>query len=442
MNRLLAVAVSLLAAPVSGLSDTVVPVDGVEDHVNVRMEADAASEIVGVLRKGDGLPHEGTVDGWHKVLLLDDAYGFVHGDWGVVISDDEFAARKSAAAKAAEAEQVARPGAAPPPKAGAPEARDVVATDSVAAGIAQPAAAGDPAMAAPITTEGAAGSAPPTADSVVEPEAPLEIAADVAPAAPQDEPQPAASPAEATVAQPVPALVTTVQGPPGPPGPAGPPGRSAVEGTVDYLVKFTERAVGGNSQVYDNGQNVGIGTDEPEQRLEVNGNIRINERNSNVAALMLTQASGDTGYIMHNRANTLTIGAGSVDRVTIDRDGNVGIGIARPEHPLEMASGAYVSAGGVWTNSSSRSRKQDIAELETADAVAALEALQPVRFRYRDDASEEYLGFIAEDVPDLVASADRQSLSSMDVVAVLTKVVQRQQQQIDALEAELRKLAR
>ena len=39
--------------------------------------------------------------------------------------------------------------------------------------------------------------------------------------------------------------------------------------------------------------------------------------------------------------------------ITIDRDGNVGIGVARPEHPLELASGAYVTAGGAWTNSSS-----------------------------------------------------------------------------------------
>ena len=150
---------------------------------------------------------------------------------------------------------------------------------------------------------------------------------------------------------------------------------------------------------------------------------------------MITQSSGDTGYILHNRASTLTIGAGSIDRITIDREGNIGFGLDRPTHPLEMASGAHVTAGGVWTNSSSREKKENISELTVADALAALAELQPVQFNYKNDSQEEYVGFIAEDVPQLVATADRQGLSTMDIVAVLTKVIQVQQQQIEALES-------
>ncbi len=91
----------------------------------------------------------------------------------------------------------------------------------------------------------------------------------------------------------------------------------------------------------------------------------------------------------------------------------------------------------MWTNSSSRERKQDIAALSVEDALQALADLQPVQFRYRNDATETYVGFIAEDVPALVAMEDRQSLSTMDIVAVLTKVLQDQQQRIDELEARL-----
>ena len=40
-------------------------------------------------------------------------------------------------------------------------------------------------------------------------------------------------------------------------------------------------------------------------------------------------------------------------------------------------------------------------------------------------------GFIAEDVPDLVATGDRKGLSSMEMTAVLVKVVQKQQKMID-----------
>ncbi len=210
-----------------------------------------------------------------------------------------------------------------------------------------------------------------------------------------------------------------------------------VKADQDYVVKLRKEGVLANSQIFDDGNHVGIGTNAPEQRFEVNGSIRIHDQNSNLAGLMITQSAGDTGYIMHNRASTLTIGAGSIDRITIDRDGNVGFGVARPEHPLEMASGAHVTAGGVWTNRSSRSDKENIVELRDEDAVAAVMALEPVSFRYKAEQGEVYVGFIAEDVPAMLASGNGQSLSTMDVVAALTKVVQQQQQRIEALEAQL-----
>jgi hypothetical protein len=52
------------------------------------------------------------------------------------------------------------------------------------------------------------------------------------------------------------------------------------------------------------------------------------------------------------------------------------------------------------------------------------------------------VGFIAEDVPDLVATADRKGLSSMDVAAVLTKVIQQQQRTIEDLQTRLEHLER
>jgi hypothetical protein len=110
--------------------------------------------------------------------------------------------------------------------------------------------------------------------------------------------------------------------------------------------------------------------------------------------------------------------------------GYVGIGTTTPVQPLQMASGAYVSAGGVWTNASSRAYKQDIKSLTNDEAMAALRGLEPVQFTYRTDPKERHVGFIAEDVPELLASADRKGMSAMDVVAVLTKVVQDQQKTI------------
>lgn len=113
-------------------------------------------------------------------------------------------------------------------------------------------------------------------------------------------------------------------------------------------------------------------------------------------------------------------------------NGYVGLGVYA-NYPLQMASGAHVTAGGVWTNASSREYKQDIKSLTGDEAARTLTALQPVQFRYITDPKEKHVGFIAEDVPDLVASADRKGMSAMDVVAVLTKVVQDQQKTIAAL---------
>jgi hypothetical protein len=52
----------------------------------------------------------------------------------------------------------------------------------------------------------------------------------------------------------------------------------------------------------------------------------------------------------------------------MDYDGNVGFGGFEPSYPLHMASGAFVSATGVWTNAFSREYKDQIDELTLEDA--------------------------------------------------------------------------
>ncbi len=378
-----------LLIPIAGVADVVVPADRVEDSVNIRLDPDTNSDVVGKLAKGASLPHVGSTDGWHEVQLEGDATGFVSADWSRVEAD-------------------------PVPDAEPVEA-DVVAETVVK-------------------------EAPP--DPEPQPEPAPEPQPEPAPE-PRPEPAPEPQPEPAPEPQPVPEMEPVVEAefvaPAEEPAPLPPSAAPSVELKADrgYVVRLRKEGELGNSQLFDDGNHVGIGTSAPEQKLEVNGSIRIHDQNSNVAGLMITQASGETGYIMHNRASTLTIGAGSIDRITIDRDGNVGVGVSRPAHPLEMASGAYVTAGGVWTNRSSRDSKQNIAELAGDDALAAVMALEPVTFTYRAEQGEDYVGFIAEDVPALLASDSGQSLSAMDVVAALTKVVQQQQRRIEELEKRL-----
>jgi hypothetical protein len=118
----------------------------------------------------------------------------------------------------------------------------------------------------------------------------------------------------------------------------------------------------------------------------------------------------------------------------------VGIGNTAPTHLIDVGgSGAYCD-GGNWVDGSSREYKSGIKELTVEQALEAFSRLSPVTYRYKLDPGEECVGFIAEDVPDLVATKDRKGLSPMDIVAVLTRVVQNQQREIEALRREVEAL--
>ncbi len=377
MNRILLTLVLML--PLCCFAEQVVPIDKVENNINIRLLPDATSDVVGKLDQGSSIELVGTVEGWYEVQLEGDATGYVSSDWSRVVAE---AAEETIEAVAEEvAEEVVE------------EIAEVVAAELPE-----------------VTAEEPVPEVPVVEEVAVEELVAEELVAE-----------------EPVASEPVVDVVA----------PRGKDAEVELKGTRNFLVKFRDTARGVNSQIFDDGNQVGIGTTTPKQRLEVNGSIQIHEQNSSVAGLIITQDTGDTGYIMHNRANRLTIGAGSQDRITIDRDGNVGFAVSRPEHPLEMASGAHVTAGGVWTNSSSREKKENIESLPADAALSALMAMEPVMFNYKNERNEDYVGFIAEDVPDLVAVGERDALSTMDIVAVLTRVVQEQQNKIKELEARL-----
>jgi hypothetical protein len=109
---------------------------------------------------------------------------------------------------------------------------------------------------------------------------------------------------------------------------------------------------------------------------------------------------------------------------------------------IAMANSASLTAGGVWTNASSRELKDNIQTLTTSEAFETLTHLNAVKYNYKADREEKHVGFIAEDAPDLVASKDKKGMSPMDVVAVLTKVVQEQQKSLQDQQAIISELQR
>ncbi|HET6514625.1 MAG TPA: tail fiber domain-containing protein [Thermodesulfovibrionales bacterium] len=134
------------------------------------------------------------------------------------------------------------------------------------------------------------------------------------------------------------------------------------------------------------------------------------------------------------------IKANAVQDTLVLNSGNVGIGTSTPAHKLQVCGPggcSYNDGGTAWVDASSREYKENIQTLSADKAMDALNNLNPVTFTYKTMPEQNHVGFIAEDVPDLVAMRDRKGLSSMDIVAVLTKVVQEQNKMIEALSAKI-----
>jgi hypothetical protein len=129
-------------------------------------------------------------------------------------------------------------------------------------------------------------------------------------------------------------------------------------------------------------------------------------------------------------------------KMTIDTAGFIGVGTTNPGFPIEVATAnnARLETTGNWVNPSSRQLKENIKTLTSEEAINTLNELNPVKYNYKVDKEEGYVGFIAEDVPGLVAVKDRKGLVTMDVVAVLTKVVQEQQSAISDLNKKIAEL--
>lgn len=175
-----------------------------------------------------------------------------------------------------------------------------------------------------------------------------------------------------------------------------------------------------NSIVTINGK-LGVGTKTPDYPMEL-------ETTGQNAAFITKRTDGATNFMSATAAyaqfgavsnHPVRILVNSTWKMKINTDGS-----------LSMANGATCTTGGVWTNASSRSLKENIQFLSTDEAMDALNKLNPVKYNYKVDETDRHVGFIAEDVPDLVATADRKGLSPMDITAVLTRVVQEQQKMI------------
>ena len=114
---------------------------------------------------------------------------------------------------------------------------------------------------------------------------------------------------------------------------------NAIEGsgTTNYIPKFTSTKVIGNSNIYDNGTNIGIGTTTPTQKLEVNGTVLLSTLPNNNGRLSLGTVS--TGLFSSSTTGHLDIQTSNSTRIRVNSNGNVGIGTTSPSSLLNVVGG-------------------------------------------------------------------------------------------------------
>lgn len=221
-------------------------------------------------------------------------------------------------------------------------------------------------------------------------------------------------------------------------------GTSLIFGTADPAVSEKMRFTGPG--------NLGIGTEDPSEPLTVVRDLGAGSR-ANYLADFYNVPAADAGVrigysadgfattgglVVSANTKPLALGTNANQQVVmITNTGRVGIGLA-PQLPQESlhVAGNILATGSI-TPGCSRDLKENIADLAYEDASDAVAGLVPVIFSYRADPNkEQHVGFVAEDVPALLATADRKGVSPIDVVAVLTKVVQQQQTELGVLRAQ------
>jgi hypothetical protein len=192
---------------------------------------------------------------------------------------------------------------------------------------------------------------------------------------------------------------------------------------------------------------VGLGTSTPVVELHIKDSdtptVRLEQDSSGGWTAQTWDVAGnETNFFIRDATNGSKLPfriqpSTPSSTLCLKSDGKVGIGTWSPTATLHVEGDAYIKTS--LEIGSSREFKENINDLTLNAALGALKELKPVRFNYKSKP-EEQLGFISEDVPDLVATNSRKSINTMDIVAVLTRVVQDQQEVIKKQQQDISRL--
>lgn len=226
--------------------------------------------------------------------------------------------------------------------------------------------------------------------------------------------------------------------------------------------------------------NVGIGTTSPSTKLHISGpSASLKVENTTSARVDVTQidltgtvagsGAGNERAILFGRSAfverqaKIAYGQGSSngqfpyltfstgdnvnsldEHMRITSAGNVGIGTTSPSYKLHV--NGSVAGVGSYVNLSDVNYKTNIYDLNYG--INEIKQLRPVTYKWKniDYGTRTNIGFLAQEVelvmPELVISSDEdvKSMASSDLIAVLTKATQEQQEEIDLLKQQIEML--
>jgi len=127
--------------------------------------------------------------------------------------------------------------------------------------------------------------------------------------------------------------------------------------------------------------------------------------------------------------------------------GHIGIGTPNPIlGPLQMASGAFVTTGGVWTNASDKNLKENFTELNGQEVLEKITKLSVTQWNYKNEPQTiKHIGPLAQDFYAIFGLGGFDtSISTIDPAGVaifgiqeLTRIIQDQQLLLNGKEGQL-----
>ena len=217
----------------------------------------------------------------------------------------------------------------------------------------------------------------------------------------------------------------------------------------------TFESTGDNQFLIQAGGGVGVNTASPNRELTVfdrddsgDSFINVTATNSSDRELLLGVNQSTGGVISMQTNNALDFRTNSSSRMKIEADGQIAIARSSASHPVHVGTnsstgnGAHVTAGGSWTNGSSRNFKSSFEDVDPVVILHKLADLPVTTWTYGNPDEGRHMGPVAEDFAEAFGlGADERYISTTDADGVamaaiqgLYRLVMQQRKTIERLE--------